>query len=267
VLAGRAKPGATALASAGEDRSAVALAAQPYGMGKVLWVGTDGTWRWRHRVGDAYHHRFWGQAVRWASSGQLAAGNAFVRFGPVRPRIDEGERARIQARIGEGVAGAGPDLLIAARIVRTGGPAGDEAEAAVVPLRPVAGQPRTYEGTAPALEQGAYLVRLDVPGLAGPLHLEEEGGPRASLAVTPRATSERVELASAREPAARLAAATGGRLLADVEADTLPPLLRSRTRQAVRTREVPLWDHPAAWCLLVALVTLEWVARKRAGLP
>src|SRR5207248_6833520 len=112
AVAGRAKPGATVLATAGagDDPSAVVMAAQPYGLGKVLWVGTDGTWRWRHRLGDAYHHRFWGQVVRWAASGKLAAGNAFVRFGPVRPRIAEGEGARLQARIAEGVAGAGPGL-------------------------------------------------------------------------------------------------------------------------------------------------------------
>ena len=96
VLAGRAKPGATVLATAREvntdaeadpDAAAV-IAAQPYGLGKVLWVGTDGTWRWRHRVGDAYHHRFWGQVVRWAAASQLAAGNALrpVRADPAAHR-------------------------------------------------------------------------------------------------------------------------------------------------------------------------------------
>ena len=101
VIAGRAKPGATVLATAGRDASAAAIAAQPYGLGKVLWVGTDGTWRWRYRVGDAYHHRFWGQVVRWAAAGKLAAGNRFVRFGPREPRVPEGEGVRIQARIVE----------------------------------------------------------------------------------------------------------------------------------------------------------------------
>ena len=93
---------------------------RPYGLGRVLWVGTDGTWRWRHRVGDAYHHRFWGQAVRWASSGRLAAGDANVRFGPVRPQVAEGEGARIQARVAASLTGLAPDLLVAARVFRGG---------------------------------------------------------------------------------------------------------------------------------------------------
>jgi hypothetical protein len=271
VVAGRAKPGATVLATA-RDESAAAIAAQPYGLGKVLWVGTDGTWRWRHRVGDAYHHRFWGQVVRWAASGKLSAGNPFVRFGPIKPRVDEGEGARLQARISEGIPGVGPDLLIAARVFkadpRTGTATGEAV--AVVPLRAVAGQPRTFEGNAPPIAIGPYVVRLDVPQLAEPLRLDPARDPKvpeAPLEVVARDTSERVELAAARDPLDRLAAATGGRVLADHEADRLAPLLRARTRQTTRTEETPLWDQPAALLLFFAILTVEWVARKRVGLP
>ncbi|MDR3638592.1 MAG: hypothetical protein P4L84_32605 [Isosphaeraceae bacterium] len=265
VLTGKAKPAATVLASA-HDESAAVLAVQPYGLGKVLWIGTDGTWRWRHRVGDAYHHRFWGQVVRWAASGKLTAGNAYVRFGPLRPRIAEGDNARLQARISEGVAGVGPDLLIAARVFKAGQP---QTEAvAVVPLRPVPGQPRTFEAATPALPLGAYVVRLDVPQLAAALHLDEGGRrPEATLEVATRDTSERVELAAARDPLERLASATGGRVLRDDEAATLPSLLRARTKQVTRSVETPLWDSPVMLLLFLAVLTVEWVARKRLGLP
>jgi hypothetical protein len=273
VIAGRAKPVATVLATAGEDSTSAAISAQPYGLGKVLWVGTDGTWRWRHRVGDAYHHRFWGQVVRWSTAGKLAAGNRFVRFGPLKPRAAEGEGVRIQARIAEGVPGVTPDLLIAARIHRldaatrrsTGEPV------AIVPLTPVAGQPRTYAGGAPPLPAGAYAIRLDVPQLAESLQLDapraDQPIPEALLDVVVRDTSELIELAAARDPLERLAAATGGRVLADHEADQLAPLIGSRTKTITRTEETPLWDQPAALILFFALLTVEWVARKRLGLP
>jgi hypothetical protein len=271
ALAGRAKPGATVLASAGDDESAAVIAAQPYGLGRVFWVGTDGTWRWRHGVGDAYHHRFWGQVVRWAASGKLAAGNAFVRFGPVRARVAEGERALLRARIADGVAGVGPDLLVAARVSRAGATAGAGEAVAVVPLRAVAGRPRTFEGTAPPLPSGAYAVRLDVPGLAEALHLvaaeDAPTIPQAALEVVPRATSERVELAAARDALDRLAAATGGAVLADHEAGALAARLRATTRRAARTEETPLWDRPAALALFVVVLAAEWAARKRVGLP
>src|SRR5262249_42939366 len=104
VLAGKPKPGATVLATAralvdgdadvNVDDDAAVIAAQPYGLGKVFWVGTGDTWRWRQRVGDAYHHRFWGQVVRWAATRVLTAGNALVRFGAIPPRVAEREAAR-----------------------------------------------------------------------------------------------------------------------------------------------------------------------------
>jgi hypothetical protein len=265
VLTGKAKPAATVLASAHEE-AAAAVAAQPYGLGKVLWVGTDGTWRWRHRVGDAYHHRFWGQVVRWAASGKLTAGNAYVRFGPLRPRVAEGEGARLQARVSEGVPGVGPDVLIAARVFKVG-QASSEA-VAVVPLRPVPGQPRTFEASAPPLPLGTYVVRLDVPQLAEALHLDDGGRrPEAALEVTARDTGERVELAAARDPLDRLAAATGGRVLRDDEAGTLPSLLRARTKRVTRSVETPLWDSPAMLALFLVILSAEWVARKWVGLP
>ncbi len=82
-----------------------------------------------------------------------------------------------------------------------------------------------------------------------------------------RETSELIELAAARDPLERLATATGGRVLADHEADQLAPLIHSRTKTITRTEETPLWDQPAALILFFGLLTVEWVARKRLGLP
>ena len=113
---------------------------------------------------------------------------------------------------------------------------------------------------------GPYAVRLDVPQLAEALHLDGSQGqpvPEAALHVLARDTSERVELAATRDPLDRLAAATGGRVFADFEADELPPLLHARTRTITRTEETRLWDHPAALLLFFAILTVEWVARKR----
>ena len=97
----------------------------------------------------------------------------------------------------------------------------------------------------------------------------DEGGkaPEASLEVTARDTSERVELAADRDPLDRLATATGGRVFPDFDAAQLPPLLRSRTKETTRTEETPLWDHPATLLLFFAILTVEWVTRKRVGLP
>ena len=265
VIAGRAKPSATTLASApGREGEGAVMAAHPYGLGKVLWVGTNATWRWRFRVGDEVHHRFWGQVVRWAGSGMLAVGNRLVRHGPLKARVAEGEGIRLQARVAEDAPGIPPDLLMAARVFRR-----DSPEAvAVVPLRALPGQPRVFEGVAPGLVEGAYVVRLDAPQLESLSQSQGAGPiPEAPLEVVARDTSEKVELAASREPLERLAVATGGKVFLDSDAAALPAYLKAKTRPVERSEEIPLWDHPATLILFFLILTAEWVLRKRAGLP
>jgi hypothetical protein len=284
VLAGTPKPAATVLAVAtlapaaaaleSADPDGAAIAAMPYGLGKSLWVGTDSTWRWRFRVGDAYHHRFWARVVQWATRGSLTAGNRLVQFGPTPPRVAEDTPATIRARFADGVPGVDAALLVAARIYRKpeaapgGGPApaGPGAPVAVVPLRPRSDAPRQFEAAAPALPPGAYVVRLEAPQLVAAL--EAEGPPpEAALEVRPRETPERVELAAAREPLEALAAATGGRVLAEAEVAALPGLLAARRVTRLRVEPTALWDRPESLVLLFGLLTAEWLLRKRAGLP
>jgi len=272
TLAGKPKPGATPLLCLGSNIDSAVAAAQPFGLGKVLWIGGD-TWRWRFRVGDTYHHRFWGQVVRWGTSARLAAGNALVRFGPDRPRIAEGETARIQARFSREAPATGPDLLVAARIEKENDSPGGSPEkpgntVAVLPLRPALDQPRTFESQLPPLPRGRYRVRLEVPQLASALRLEQDGvRVEARFEVVGRETSERVELAVRPELAAQLARTTGGRTLTPAEAHLLPHWLHSRLFVTTRVRETRLWDHPAMLLLFFGLITLEWMMRKYAGLP
>ena len=79
AVIGQAKPAAATLAyvpegeadpadpTARERRNAL-IVRQNYGLGRVLYVGLDSTWRWRKGVGDLYHHRFWG---RWCAGRRI----------------------------------------------------------------------------------------------------------------------------------------------------------------------------------------------------
>ena len=237
--------------------------AQPYGLGKVLWIGTDGTWRWRYRVGDLHHHRFWGQVVRWANGAKLAVGNRSVRFGPTRPRVPEGDPSTIRAQFADDVQGVGNDLLAAAKVFRRGkeGKAAGEA-VAIVPLRPRTDQPRTFEAAAPSLPPGAYLVQLDVPQLGTDAPTEIF----ASLEVVSRDTPERIELAANRDSLDRLAATTGGKVFTVAEVDLLPALLKERTSSARGPRRPPLGSPLGAGALLRRARDRVGGAEK-AGLP
>ena len=58
------------------------LAIQRVGTGKVMFLGVEGTWRWRKAVGDRYHYRFWATAVRWMVRKRFDSTCWSTKFGP-----------------------------------------------------------------------------------------------------------------------------------------------------------------------------------------
>lgn len=281
VLLGTTKPAATALATlatlnpqaaGGDPAQRSTMAAQPFGLGKVLWLGFEGTWRWRLRRGDALHHRFWGQVVRWGATDPRAGGNRLARFGPEKTQIEENSSFPIQARFAEGLAQVNPGLLAAARIVKLGngkdGKEGkDEETVSVVPLKPHPSRARVFEAIAPGLPVGRYAIRLDVPALADSLAAASVGElTPAPLVVTTPTTTERIELTASPDALRALAAATGGAVIRDFELERLPELLDFPPRVIASTREIVLWDHPLSLVLFFAILTAEWITRKLNGL-
>ena len=67
------------------------LVTKTFGAGKILFMGTDGAWRWRKGVEDKYHYRFWGQVVRWMAYQRNMAGGEGMRlfYTPDRPKMGE----------------------------------------------------------------------------------------------------------------------------------------------------------------------------------
>ena len=130
---------------------------------------------------------------------------------------------------------------------------------ATAPVTPGVVQPPPAAGDQ-AVEAAAVLF--------GPGVLKADGAaPEATLEIVDRQTSERIELSALRDPLDRLASTTGGQVFTDVEANALIPLLKSRTHETVKTEEFPLWDRPWALVLFFTVLSVEWVVRKRAGLP
>jgi hypothetical protein len=95
----------------------------------------------------------------------------------------------------------------------------------------------------------------------------EGPAPQAALEVVPRETSERIELSANRDPLDRLAAATGGKVVTDADAASLADALHSRVVTKNRVEPTRVWDRPEALLLFFGLLTVEWIVRKRSGLP
>ncbi|REJ74599.1 MAG: VWA domain-containing protein [Planctomycetota bacterium] len=268
-LRGIAKPGCTVWATAlrpgdapdlqGERENAV-IVQQYLGAGQVLWMGIDSTWRWRHRVGDEYHHRFWGQLARWAAEFKATVGNDFVRFGPERPTVEDGEDALFRARWTEQFLRRFPDLTARAEVTRIDDP--DQIPVMAVDLTPVETRPLVHEGRASGLPGGEYRVRLIVENA-------DFGGQEISteLTVTERVTSELSELSANRNLLQQISDATGGRLFFPHEVYELPHLFHDVTETESLREEVSLWDHWLTLLLFCGVLGTEWVLRKLNGLP
>lgn len=244
------------------ERRGAVIVQQPYGFGQVIWLGIDSTWRWRYRVGDKYHHRFWGQLARSAAQSKAVLGNEFVKFGPDRSDIETGEEAIFRARWVPQFLRKFPNTKARAELFRVKEKDPPEKPFTVVPLTPTEGRPLVFEGKAISLPTGEYNVKLAVDG--GDIG---ERDVVASLFVHSQQSLELNDLSANVELLRQIAQVSGGRLLQADELAELPALIRPEVQQLTIRHEFTLWDKWPTLLLFFGLLTAEWIVRKLNGLP
>jgi len=249
----RAKPAASVLAvhATAEGRSGPLplVAAQQYGRGRTLFVGTDETWRWR-QLGDDYFGRFWGQAIQYLSVVRLLGEARRVQFTTDRSRYSVGEVVNLSARVLDDVYQPLEAEHVVAE-VRSEGPT-----PATVELRGSPERPGLFAGTFVPPEPGQYFVWVE--------GAEDSG--KASFTVGPPRL-EFVNPAMNRDLLQQIASASGGSFhYVDGLADLLVEL-KGRRRQVRQPVEDDLWDAPLVLVLVTLLLCTEWLVRKRSDLP
>lgn len=267
-LTGTARPGATVLATAHRpnepsleaERDNAMIVHQYYGFGQVLWIGIDSTWRWRHRVGDKYHHRFWAQLARWAARNKASAGNDFLRLFVQNSQLTVGEDAVFEARWQKRFLDLNPDLKASIEIFRESD-AIDEKPFSRVELSPVDGSPLLFQGRAVGLPPGTWIAKVVV----------ENANPGSevstSLYVGDPLTAELSDLSANRDLLTQLAEVSGGEMVMPHEIQRIIELLKPPEDSSQSREETTLWDHWIFLVLFFALLTTEWVVRKLNGLP
>jgi hypothetical protein len=227
------------------------LAARTFGAGKVLFMGTDGAWRWRKGVEDKYHYRFWGQVVRWmAYQRNMAKGETMrLYYSPEQPQIRQTVvlKANVMERSGEPLA-AGD---VVARIVAPSGKVqtvrftstGDEWGEFTAPFTPV--------------ESGRHDLTLSCQQTSGSLE--------ASIFVQ-GAEIERIGRAARPEVLAEIARVTRGQVIEPGKLEQVLQSLADLPEPPPEIRRLQLWSHPVTIALMVTLLGIFWVARKAIGL-
>lgn len=234
------------------------------GLGKVLLLHFDQTWRFRYGVGDTYHHRFWGQVTRWGAGPNLRSGNDFVRVGTDRLSYTPNDAIEVTAKVLDPERRPVTDAGVEVEIWKDG-----------ERLRKQRLSYRTdssglYETSLSGLdEEGEYELKL-VGGEVDEAVAAVPDGPEEIstelLVVTTRNPIELAELTADRDFLNRATTMTGGKL---AELDDLASLVNSfgAPKEVLKERRnITLWDK---WPLLLAffgLLTTEWVTRRRSGL-
>lgn len=241
------------------ERGNALVVVQHVALGNVLFLATDNMWRLRYRRGDQFHHRFWGQVLRWATADRMAAGTLFARLGTDRPRyaldMPVNVRARLMSADFAPIRQAPVAVTVWAgdrKILRRNLPY--QADSAGV-----------YAASLGSFPEGRYRIELDTHEAPG---LPEADVPRVTeFAVTPEIAAERVELSADRGLLTRVAGLTGGRLVEPAELEHAATLLGPAVVTLRERRQIELWDSWVFFLLLVTVVTTEWILRKKERLP
>jgi len=249
------RPGAEVLAvhstlRNGEGRIPL-LVTRPFGNGKVLYMGTDGAWRWRLGVEDKYHYRFWGQVIRWmAHQRHLAEGERIrLSFSPETPRT--GDTVSLLATVFDDSGFPVNKGSVSARIT---GPSGSSER---LDLAPAPGGWGVFKGEyTPRVGGRLHVI---VKNDAGDQDLETD------LNVE-RASRERVgepaNLAILRDISALTHGVAGE--IGDLDAILNKMALLPEPRPI--EQRVPLWSEWYTAVALVGLFVAYWTARKFTGL-
>ncbi len=148
-------------ATSGSQRLPV-VCLQFVGAGKVIFHGTDESYRWSRFTGsDEYYERYWLQTIRYLSRSKLLGASRAAEMPSDRNSYSQGEGVPLRVRfLDERVAPASDDGVVVV-VERDGG------RRQRVKLRRDVARRGVFEGTASNLEVGNYRVWLAAPLLDG----------------------------------------------------------------------------------------------------
>ncbi len=227
------------------------LVTRTFGAGKVLFMGTDGAWRWRKGVEDKYHYRFWGQVVRWMAYQRNMAKGETIRlyYVPDQPKMNQ--TLTLHANVTEPGGEPVRQGEVTARITAPSG------KSETVRFRSDGEEWGTFTGRLDPQEPGKYRVVLTCK--------ETKATLEATLNVQGVAV-ERLGRPARPEVLEEIARVSLGKVVKPDEIESIKRSLAELPEPPPSVRRVQLWCHPAVAGALVGLLGLFWSGRKWVGL-
>lgn len=248
------RPGAVMLVEAtdvtGPPHALIVL--QRFGAGKVLLHLTDETWRWRFRTGDVYFGRYWVQTIRYLSRAGLLGRDRAAELTSDRRSYTQGDPVTLRLR-----------FLDDRSLPQSGGVMVVVEDHAAGRRELVLGREEElsglFGGRLERLPQGSYHAWVREPAFIGV-------PPAVDFRIEPP-DRELLRREADFTDLRRAAELSGGRFSTLGEAGRLPAVLPAgRPVRLEATAPRPLWNRPELLFALAAVLTAEWLLRKRARL-
>jgi len=259
LAAVRTLPGAETLVEGivgGQKTPVVVL--RPFGAGKVLYLATDETWRWRYDVAEKYHDPFWHQMAAAIMEPPYAVRDKHVALDAGAVNYVAGDSAELRVRLRDEQGRAVTHGQPAALLFRDG------QKVATITLSADDNRSGTFRGKTGPLAPGAYEVRVDTRGLA-----PQTGDVHTEFFVQPKGGDigrEMAELNCNEELLQQMARLSSGEHYREEDAGRLVEKLEPMSRGRIEESETLLWQSWWWFVPIVALLTVEWFLRKRNGL-
>jgi hypothetical protein len=225
-------------------------------LGKIYFVGTDESWRWRGQPGE--RELFWPRLVRLAAGAPYAAveTNLWLDADDVAPEPNQSfsVSAKVRDVYGDPLDAAAQALHIyrGTELVR---------DLTMPSLGEGSGR---FATSVSGLPQGEYVLRLDAP--EDPSSEIPPDPVQLKIHVEPRYAAELADLSGDDRLLRHIADASGGQFLTLDQLDTLGPRLQANRAKQSRLVEYALWDSPYLFGFVLACLSMEWSLRKKFGL-
>lgn len=250
----RAKPSAQVLlvdadpARANRHGKLVLSAFHQYGLGRVLYMGTDNTWRWRRNTGERYYPLLWGQIAQKMGLHHLLGGSKRTQLTSDKQSYTTGDRVTVYARIHAADYSPVREPSVAASyMVRVAGTAGPKQD---VLLRAVPDQSGMFRGEFVATAPGTHLFSVkNDPETVLEFNVTEprfESGETAMNEVLLREMAE----------------TSGGAYFREENLWELPKTISSKAERVTSTVDGELWASPLFFVLVMIVASIEWFLRK-----
>lgn len=258
----RPKPTSHVLISATDSRPGAEpeafLSWQYVGLGRVIYIAAPVTFQLRYQIGDEYHHRFWGQLLRWAIAREMSGGSRTVRLATDKTSYEKGDAALLTVRLShpDGRPVAGAQCTVEGRR--------DGQVIKVLELPEDASSPGAYRATFDDLPLGPLTLRAAGGTVQSLLAEENRPDPvEQILTVDPKGSTELSNPLCNLPLLKQLADASGGAVLPPA---AVPPALAQinavpEIQQTVLSRQ-PAWNRWSYFWIFIGCITFEWLARK-----